>query len=147
MNFDLTYTFWLSVAGILVLIELSTLSFYLLMIATGALFGALFAFLGFSEITQFVVTAVASISLVIALKKYKKYNKTNSIISNKNNIQLDIGEVVIVDKENSWNDNFETTVFYRGTPWTAINEDKTANTGIFYIKEVDGVNLRISKNK
>jgi len=61
-----TATLWWIMTGVLLLSELLTGSFYLLMLAVGAALGATSAHAGLAPVTQWLVAALCSSALVFA---------------------------------------------------------------------------------
>ena len=66
------WTLWLMAAGTLVILELFTGTFYLLMIAMGLAVGALAALAGGGMTLQIVASAVASVVAIGALQARRK---------------------------------------------------------------------------
>jgi len=110
-------TLWWILAGVLIAAELTTGSFYLLMLALGATAGALAGHLSLSGTAQ-VVLAAASGGLATAgwyLFRRSRGGEAPDIQSDRN-VNLDIGETVQVL---TWDEQGRTQVQYRGANWSA----------------------------
>jgi len=110
-------TTWWLLAGVLVAAELATGSFYLLMLALGAMVGALSAHLGLGLTWQIVLAAIAGSIGTFAWYRYRrmKGNDSPAIESNRD-VNLDIGETVRVE---AWDGAGQAQVSYRGAHWSA----------------------------
>lgn len=134
-------TFWWVAAVGLVIAELLTGTVYLLMIATGAVAGALAAHLGMNSSMQIGIAAVISTAatLIWHLKKSKeRKSKTTDAHANPN-VNQDIGAKVQVD---AWNADGTAQVQYRGAQWTVLAAHGAAQIiGPHRVKEVVGNRL------
>jgi membrane protein implicated in regulation of membrane protease activity len=111
-----TATLWWVAAGLAVAIELATGTFYLLMIALGAVAGALAAHLGLATTAQIVTAAIVG-GGATALWHWKRASHPRSAPAASNrDVNLDIGERVQVK---NWQPDRTTRVSYRGSTWTA----------------------------
>ena len=109
---------WLiwTVAGFaLVIAELVTGTFYLLVIALGAFAGALVAYLGGNEMVQAVVGSVVAIGGAIAVHHW--HSRRRQADKGHANL-LDLGQPVVLE---SWANESAgiARVKYRGTSWDA----------------------------
>jgi Membrane protein implicated in regulation of membrane protease activity len=129
---------WWIIAAVLVALELTSGSFYLLMLAVGAAAGALAAHLGLDATWQWVAAAAVGAGLIAVL--YTMRNKRTKPAPQANrDINLDIGSIVQV---NAWNANGEARVRYRGSDWAArFDGREAALPGQFRIKAMDGNTL------
>lgn len=114
-------TQWWLMAGVLVVAELATGTFYLLMIALGAVAGALAAHAGLQ--TEFQVSAAAVVAGLTAggwyLRKRRRQQRQGSHplgSQSAPDLELDLGQVVHVS---AWESDGSTHVTYRGAPWRA----------------------------
>lgn len=126
---------WFVMAGVLVVLELLTGTFYLLMIAAGAAAGGLAALLGWSAPSQTLVVAIVGVLATAALhrSKYGKPKTTNPAIDP--NVNMDIGQTVHVP---AWSDGV-ARVMYRGALWDVeLAAGSTAAPGAYTIREVRG---------
>ena len=109
-------TLWWVAAGLAVVAELSTGTFYLLMIALGLGCGALVAHLGLNGTWQ-VAAAAAVGAGATALWHWRRYSQPRSLPARENrDVNLDIGDPVTVS---AWGADRTARVQHRGTDWTA----------------------------
>ena len=137
-----TYLWW-SVAGIaLIIAELITGTFYLLVIGIAALAGGAVAFYGFSFWVQAEVAAVVAIAGVIVVTRYRKVQKASPSVG------LDVGQSVVLDSWISEKDRL-ARVRYRNTLWDAeLLDAQGAEAGrVLYIRRVDGNTLHVSTTR
>ncbi|MBX3619183.1 MAG: NfeD family protein [Rhizobacter sp.] len=129
-------TFWWVMAGVAVAAELTTGTFYLLMIALGMAAGAVAAMLGTSATLQIVAAAIVG-GGATALWHWKRMHHPRSAPAAENrDVNLDIGERVHVP---AWNADRTARVSYRGTTWTArLQPDAAAAPGEHIVKAVEG---------
>ena len=108
-------TVWWLATGALVVAELLTGTFYLLMVAVGFAAGALAAHLGLSTPLQIVTAAVVGAGLVVGLHQKKQPRPGDPSPRADRSVNLDVGETVLIE---GWNADGTTTVKYRGATWT-----------------------------
>lgn len=101
---------WWILAFVLVAVELTTGTFYLLVYGLAAAAAGIAAWLGMSVPMQFVIAAVIGIAGSIALKKWRQPEGTEA-----NMQDLDIGQTVTLEQ---WQGN-KGQVKYRGALWDA----------------------------
>jgi membrane protein implicated in regulation of membrane protease activity len=108
-------TLWWVIAGVLVAVELATGTFYLLMMAIGAVAGALAAHLGMSGSEQIIAAALVG-GGATALWHFKRARAPRSAPAEANpDVLLDIGQTVQVDV---WQPDGSARVQYRGAAWS-----------------------------
>jgi membrane protein implicated in regulation of membrane protease activity len=138
-------TIWWLLAGVAVAIELTTGTFYLLMICTGLVAAAIGAHLGLPITGQIVTVALVG-GGAVALWHWRSSKRPKVALVNANpDVHIDIGEAVQV---NQWNTDGSAHVKYRGANWTAIQAEPVLlpqPTGQFRIKEMLGNRLVIEK--
>jgi membrane protein implicated in regulation of membrane protease activity len=106
--------FWWVGAGVLIVAELMTGTFYLLMIALGFLAGALAWEFGAPLDLQLAIAAVVGLIAVIALRRSRFGRlRRRTDASRDPGVNLDIGESLNVA---SWQDR-RARVMYRGAEW------------------------------
>ncbi|MDR5819985.1 NfeD family protein [Caballeronia sp. LZ043] len=105
--------FWWVSAGVLIVFELFTGTFYLLMVALGFLAGGVAHVLGAQPHLQFVVAALVALIAVVALRRSRFGNWKRRDASRDAGVNLDIGATVEVDQ---WRDGRARTM-YRGAQW------------------------------
>jgi membrane protein implicated in regulation of membrane protease activity len=114
-------TAWWLITGVLVAAELLTGTFFLLMLAFGAVAGALAALAGWQAELQMVVAALVGGAAVLAW--YTRNRRRTQAHAGKPlgslpdpDLALDLGQTVTVTQ---WAPDGSTQVQYRGTTWTA----------------------------
>ncbi|KAF3996249.1 NfeD family protein [Glaciimonas immobilis] len=146
---------WLLSGGVLVLAELFTGTFYLLMIAIGMAAGALAAWFGAGLEWQFVIAAIVSVAGTIVVRR-SQFGKRQKVDSAKDrNVNLDIGQPINVDRWTEENaggaaDNVElytARVKYRGALWDVeLAPGEVAHSGQFFIQEIRGSRLIVASH-
>jgi membrane protein implicated in regulation of membrane protease activity len=137
---------WSVLAGILVILELFTGTFYLLMIALGFAAGGLASLFGASNPLQTIVAAAIGVVATYALRRSRlgKLTKTNS--ARDRNVNLDIGETLTVEEWKPGLDARHTArVMYRGAMWDVeLEHGAHPRSGLFTIREVRGSRLLVT---
>ena len=108
---------WLIGAGILVIAELFTGTFYLLMVAIGLAAGAVCAHAGAPLPAQFAVAAVVGGAAVMALRLQRGRHAPPAPAQANPDVNPDIGEIVNVE---TWQADGTALVRHRGATWTAV---------------------------
>lgn len=130
------WSLWLVLAGILLIAEITTGTFYLLMVSLGAAIGALMAYLGFGLELQIASAAVFSVAGSLLLRNQSaKRSKTD-----KQHDLLDIGNKLEIP---AWNASGRTQVQYRGSNWAAESTDPHPAAGLHQIVDVQGNILKV----
>jgi membrane protein implicated in regulation of membrane protease activity len=132
------WAFWFWAAGVTVVLELLTGTFYLLMIAIGLAAGGLAALAGWDAPAQTVMTAAVGVLATGLLwrSKYGKPKNTNAAVDP--NVNLDIGQTVNVP---AWQ-NGVARVMYRGALWDVeLMAGCPQQAGVYTIREVRGNRL------
>lgn len=140
---------WLILAGALVILELFSGTFYLLMIAIGLACGALAALGGASIEAQLIVAAVvgAVSTMILHRSRFGRGPKVDS--AHDPNVNLDIGQTVTID---AWNDAAggqpTARIVYRGAPWDVdLAPHAVAVPGRFTIREIRGSRLIVTNHR
>jgi membrane protein implicated in regulation of membrane protease activity len=110
-------TLWWIVTGLLVVAELLTGTFYLLMLAIGAAAGALAAHAGLGQNGQIFTGAVVSVAAVLGVYLAKRRRPGDPSARADRSVNLDVGETVQID---GWSADGTAQIRYRGAPWTAM---------------------------
>lgn len=132
---------WLIAAGVLVILELFTGTFYLLMIAIGLAFGALAALAGFSGPLQAIAAAIVGVIATGLLHRSRFGKPARSNSARDQNVNMDIGQRVQVA---GW-EGGKARVLYRGALWDIeLGQGATPQAGEFKIVEVQGSRLIVS---
>ncbi len=124
---------WWILAFVLVAVELTTGTFYLLVYGLAAAAAGIAAWLGMSVPMQFVIAAVIGIAGTIALKKWRQPEGTEA-----NMQDLDIGQTVTLEQ---WQGN-KGQVKYRGALWDAEAANAEVDTAKpLFIRAIRGTVL------
>ena len=108
-------TLWWVLAGVLVIAELLTGTFYLLMLALGSVAAAVAAHAGVGTSGQFVAAALVG-GGATAVWHFKRARQPHSAPAASNaDMNLDIGQTVQVP---AWQPDGKARVAYRGATWT-----------------------------
>lgn len=137
---------WLIAASVLVILEMFSGTFYLLMLGFGMVAGGLAALAGLSNALQLVVAAIVGVIATFLLRHsgLGKFNKTDA--ARDPNVNLDIGQTLAIDE---WKSGHGARVMarvpYRGAMWDAeLAPGETARPGMFVIREIQGSRLIVS---
>jgi membrane protein implicated in regulation of membrane protease activity len=138
-------TLWWVAAGVLVIAELTTGTFYLLMLALGAVAGALAAHLAATVAVQ-IVAAAAVGGGATALWHWHRGREPQAAPANANrDVNLDVGERVFV---NAWEADGSARVQYRGAQWTArYGGSEAPSPGEHFIVAVEGNRLILAPSQ
>ena len=109
-----TSTLWWLAAGVLVAAELATGTFYLLMVALGAVAGAVAAHAGLSGSAQVVLGAVAGAGATVAWHLHRSRAPRAAPAEANRDVNLDIGQIVHVP---AWLPDGTARASYRGAAW------------------------------
>lgn len=132
---------WLVAAGVLVILELFTGTFYLLMIAIGLAIGGLVALLGAGGPVQTIAAAGVGVLATALLHRSRFGRPARHDAARDRNVNLDIGQRVTVP---GW-DNGRARVMYRGALWDVeLGQGATPQAGEYRIVEVQGSRLVVS---
>jgi len=132
---------WMIGAGILVVAELFTGTFYLLMIAIGLAFGGIAALLGLGGAVQTLVAAVVGLVATSVLHRSRFGRPARGSASRDANVNLDIGARVSVA---GWQ-NGRARVMYRGAQWDVeLGPGALPEAGEYRIVEVQGSRLIVA---
>ena len=134
-------TAWWLLVGLLVIAELLTGTFYLLMLALGAIVGALCAHFGMGTSSQIVAAALLGSGAVLVCYLLRKRSPRRQPASSNRDVNMDVGETILIE---SWSPDGTTTVKYRGAQWTAIHRPGvTPSTGMHRVAELVGNRLLV----
>jgi membrane protein implicated in regulation of membrane protease activity len=132
------HLFWWVGVGVLVVAELLTGTFYLLMIALGFLAGGLLQIAGVAPYVQFAAAAAIAIVAMVALRRSGLGRKQKRDTSANPDINLDIGATVTVD---AWRDR-HARVQYRGAEWDVeLADGERDDAHVYQVSAVRGNNL------
>jgi membrane protein implicated in regulation of membrane protease activity len=105
--------FWWIGAGVLVVLELISGTFYLLMIALGCVAAAIAHMAGAAADLQFAIAAVVALVAVLLLRRSRFGRRTRKEASKNPDVNLDIGQTLSVP---AWHER-RARVNYRGAAW------------------------------
>lgn len=105
--------FWWIGAGVLVVLELISGTFYLLMIALGFVAAALAHIAGAPADLQFAVAAGVALAAVLLLRRSRFGRRTRKDASHNPDVNLDIGQTLTVE---AWQAR-RARANYRGAAW------------------------------
>ncbi|ALK97656.1 NfeD family protein [Massilia sp. WF1] len=132
---------WLVAAGVLVILELFTGTFYLLMIAIGLAVGGVVALAGAGGPVQTIAAAAIGVLATALLHRSRFGRPAKHDASRDRNVNMDIGQRVTVP---GW-DNGRARVMYRGALWDVeLGQGATPQAGEFRIVEVLGSRLVVA---
>ena len=133
---------WLIAGLILVIAELASGTFYLLVLGVAAFAGAGVAHAGGALVWQSLAAALVAVSGVVWVHQYRKRNVSSPMRG------LDVGQPAAFE---SWvnKDAGHARVKYRDALWDAqISGGASGESGeILYVVSVDGSTLKVSKTR
>ncbi|KQV92470.1 MULTISPECIES: NfeD family protein [unclassified Roseateles] len=136
-------TVWWIAAGALVAAELASGTFYLLMLAVGAIAGALAAHLGASLTAQVLTAAVTGGAAVVGWHLRRSRMPAAAPAASNPDVNLDIGQSVQVE---TWSTDGRAKVQYRGAAWQArFIGSPPAQSGRHVIRAVEGSCLLLDR--
>ena len=142
MDWNLATLWWIA-AGALVAAELASGTFYLLMLAVGAVAGALAAHLGLGLTSQMLAAAALGGVAVVAWHLRRSKAPKAEPASHNPDVNLDIGQSVQVD---TWTADGRAQVQYRGAAWQArFIGSNPAQSGRHVIRAVEGSCLLLDR--
>ncbi|KPF53608.1 hypothetical protein D621_09745 [beta proteobacterium AAP51] len=140
MDLDPTSLWWLTV-GALVAAELATGTFYLLMLALGAVAGAMASAAGLNTEAQIATASVVGGAAVVLWYFVQKLRPRARPAASNSDVNIDIGQRVHVP---AWEAGGTARVSYRGASWAVRYAGSGEPTpGEFLIVALDGNELRL----
>ena len=133
------YWWWIIAGFVLLIAELLSGTFYLVVLAVAAFCGAGVAYAGFDFWQAAISAGVVAVAGVLAIERWKKTEPKGP----GNN--LDIGQSVTLDSWVSEPDGL-ARVRYRGTLWDAKVIGARAEGSVYYITGSEGGALKVSRN-
>lgn len=128
------YVGWLVIACALVVAELLTGTFYLLVIAIAFAAAGIVALLGGSVIWQLITAAVFSLGGTLWLRQSRFGRRLRDRTSSDAVQNMDVGQTVRVDQ---WAPNRTARANYRGATWDVeLSAGEEATPGEFVIREI-----------
>lgn len=139
------WAIWFVLTGLVIVAELFSGTFYLLMIAIGLLAGGVVALLGGSLEWQLLAAAAVGFIATGLLRRSRFGKLKKNIASRDPNVLLDIGQSVRVDHWNTEDGISVARVPYRGADWDVELEAGNAPVaGHFVIREIRGSRLIVA---
>lgn len=136
-------TVWWIAAGLLVVAELASGTFYLLMLALGAGVGALAAHFALGPIGQMLCAAAVGGAAVVAWHLRRDRAPRAAPAESNPDVNLDIGQSVQVDH---WSEDGIAQVQYRGAGWQArFIGNAPAQAGLHVIRAIEGSRLLLDR--
>lgn len=134
---------WLVMAGVVVVMELFTGTFYLLMIAIGLGAGALAALSGAAPVAQLIAAALIGSVATISLRRSRFGNRHRVDAARDPNVNLDIGQTLQIDEwQGSAGGKYTARSMHRGAKWDVEYAGSAAPLpGTFRIIEIRGSQL------
>ena len=137
------YLIWLIAGFVLIILELVTGTFYLIVLGVAAFAGALAAYLGFEAFAQVAFTGIVAILGLIAVSRWRKSGPDSA----QKDRSLDVRQAVILE---SWLDQNHTRVRvkYRGSTWDAelVGDANAQLNDTLFICGTDGSELQVSRS-
>jgi len=137
-----TYLIWLVAGFLLVIIELVSGTFYLLVLGIAAIAGGVVAYAGMPFSVQAIVAAALAVSGVMWVNRMRRASTAVKMRS------LDAGQLTTFDH---WvnRPGGQARVKYRDALWDASVEGEVAGDPgeVLYIVSIDGNTLTVSKNR
>ena len=134
-------TIWWIITGLLVAAELATGTFYLLMLAIGAVAGALAAHAGADQHTQMIAAALVGAAADFGCYWVRRRRPGDPSPRADRSVNLDVGEIVQIEH---WNADGTALIRYRGAQWTAVHRGSLPpQTGRHRVVELEGSRLLV----
>lgn len=139
---------WFGLAGALVILEMFTGTFYLLMMATGFAAGGIAALSGLAGEAQFALAAIVGVIATYGLRRSKWGKAQRNDAARDPNVNLDIGQLLVIEDWNGEAGQAQTArAMYRGALWDVeLESDAVARPGSFVIREVRGNRLIVANS-
>jgi len=135
---------WLLAGLLLVVVELMTGTFYLLILGLAAGVGSLAAYLGQPFWVQALIAAIAAFAGGVLVNRYHRAANASSPKDRAN----DIGEIVTIE---AWVSELQrlARVRYRGTVWDAevLGNDRIDPNALLYVVATEGSRLKVSSTR
>ena len=134
------YVYWFLLALGLIMLEMATGTFYMLVVGLALAVGGFAAYFGLSFPTQLTLSGLAGVAGTLILRRMRRDK-----VSAEPDQSLDIGQAV---QRVTWLPNGNGRAIYRGAEWTAEAESSdTPREGTLYIKALRGSTLILTHHK
>ena len=136
---------WFGMAALALIGEVSSGTFYLLLVALGMVMGGIIAAMGLDLEWQIAACGAVALGGLVILRKLGVLKKRGVNSARNSDVHMDIGQTVMVD---AWSDNGTTRVLYRGAMWQAeLCQGQPRETGQHVITEMRGTSLVLAPQK
>lgn len=136
--------FWWIGAGVLIVLELMSGTFYLLMIALGFIAAGLARLAGASADVQFVLAAMVALAAVVLLRRSRFGRRTRKAAATNPDVNLDIGQTLAVT---GWREG-KARANYRGAAWDVeLAPGEPEDARVYEISALDGSRLIVVASK
>ena len=136
--------FWWIGAGVLIVLELMSGTFYLLMIALGFIAAAFTRIAGATADVQFGVAALVALAAVLLLRRSRFGRRTRTVAARNPDVNLDIGQTLAVT---GWRDR-RARANYRGAAWDVeLAPGEPEDARVYEISALDGSRLIVVAGK
>lgn len=133
---------WFSLAILLVIAEMTTGTFYLLMVALGLAAGGIAAMAGLTFPAQTALASLVSVIAILLLRRSRfGRNKQRGGAVRNPDVNLDIGEEIVIAQ---WTADGRARASYRGAEWSVeLSGTQPAVPGRYRIVELRGNTLLV----
>ncbi|MBC7501801.1 MAG: NfeD family protein [Herminiimonas sp.] len=136
---------WFLIAGVMVVLEIFTGTFYLLMVAVGFAAGGLAALAGIGLSSQLMIASAVGVVATEMLRRSRLGTRDSGDAGRDRNVNLDIGQTVRIDQWQPSGGRLTARVMYRGAMWDVELEQNTmAQTDNYIIREMRGSRLIVA---
>ena len=139
---------WVALAAMLVILEMFSGTFYLLVLGCGLAVGSLAALAGLALPWQFLAAAMVGALGTFALRRSRSGRNRRIDPARDPNVNLDIGQDIMVEQWQTVDGVSSARVKYRGAWWDVeLAPGALAQPGLFIIREVRGSRLILSNHQ
>ncbi len=139
------WSIWFVLAGVAVAFEITSGTFYLLMIAIGLAAGGIAALAGVMLEWQLLAASVVALLGTLGLRRSSFGALHRKKASRDRNVLLDIGQTVHVSVWTQEGDTYVAQVKYRGAAWRVeLLPGNAPTAGTFVIEEMRGSDLLVA---
>ena len=141
------WVMWMGLAGMMIVLEMFTGTFYLVMVGIGMAAGGVTALAGGGGSAQLVVASFVGILATYALHRSKFGKVSRADAARDPNVNLDIGQTVLVNEWRMVGGLHTSRAMYRGAMWDIeLHDGASAQPGPFVIREIRGNRLIVAGN-
>jgi membrane protein implicated in regulation of membrane protease activity len=130
---------WLTLAGVVIILEMFTGTFYLFMLGIGMAAAAMAALAGVATPWQFATAASVSMIATLALRRSRFGRMHRPDAARDPNVNLDIGQEIVIEDWQTVQGESTARAAYRGALWDVeLAPGAMPVPGIFVIREIKG---------